>query len=58
MTMNSSNFQLPLQQADITSLYREGEALLDRLDDAGLHQAAAHVSMALDAMRRTITSFG
>ena len=56
--MDSSNFQLPLEQADIASLYREGETLLDRLDDAGLHQAAAHVSMALDAMRRTITSFG
>ena len=56
--MDASNFHLPLEQADIASLYREGEELLDRLDDAGLHQAAAHMSMALDAMRRTITSFG
>jgi hypothetical protein len=56
--MDSSNFQLPLEQSDIASLYREGEDLLDRLDDAGLHQAAAHLSMALDVMRRTITSFG
>lgn len=56
--MDASNFQLPLKQADIASLYREGEALLDRLDDAGLHQVAAHVSMALDTLRRTITSFG
>ena len=56
--MDPSNFHMPLEQSDIASLYREGEALLDRLDDAGLHQAAAHLSMALDAMRRTITSFG
>jgi hypothetical protein len=56
--MDSSNFQLPLEQSDIASLYRQGEDLLDRLDDAGLHQAAAHLSMALDALRRTITSFG
>ena len=56
--MDSSNFQLPIEQTDVASLYRQGEALLDRLDDAGLHQAAAHLSMALDVMRRTITNFG
>ena len=56
--MDSTNFQLRLEQKDIASLYRQGEALLERLDDAGLHQAAAHVSMALDVMRRTITNFG
>lgn len=56
--MDASNFGIPLKQKDIASLCRDGEALLDRLDDAGLHQAAAHLSMALDALRRTITSFG
>ena len=56
--MDASNYQLPIDQSDIASLYRQSEDLLDRLDDAGLHQAAAHVSMALDALRRTITSFG
>ena len=56
--MDSTNFQLPIEQPDIASLCRQCEALLDRLDDAGLHQAAAHLSMALDVMRRTITSFG
>jgi hypothetical protein len=56
--MDAANYRLPHEQADIASLYRQGEALLSRLDDEGLHQAAAHVSMALDALRRTITNFG
>ena len=56
--MDASNFQFPPSQTDMVSLCRQGEALLESLDDAGLHQAAAHVSMALDVMRRTITNFG
>ena len=56
--MDASNINLPLDRTDMASLCRQGEDLLERLDDAGLHQAAAHLSMALDAMRRTITNFG
>lgn len=33
-------------------LQRAAEQLLDGLDDLGLHQAGAYLSMALDAMRQ------
>lgn len=37
----------------LADVQRSAEELLSRLDELGLHQAAAYVSMALDAMRQT-----
>ena len=38
-------------------LQRSAQSLLDTLDEAGLHQAAAYVSMALDVMRQRRLDF-
>jgi hypothetical protein len=35
------------------SAYLRGSALLEDLDELGLHQAAAHLSLALEVMGRT-----
>jgi hypothetical protein len=37
----------------LAELQRSAQAVLAGLDDLGLHQAAAYVSMALDAMSRS-----
>ena len=36
----------------LAELQRAAQSLLSGLDELGLHQAAAYVSMALDAMRQ------
>jgi hypothetical protein len=36
----------------VRQAYLRGSALLQDLDDLGLHQAAAHLSLALDVMDR------
>ena len=36
----------------LADLSRSADELLDGLDELGLHQAAAYVSMAIDAMRQ------
>ena len=36
----------------VLQAYLRGSALLQDLDDLGLHQAAAHLSLALDVMDR------
>ncbi|HEY0014079.1 MAG TPA: hypothetical protein VGB79_14650 [Allosphingosinicella sp.] len=37
----------------LAELQRSAQTLLSTLDEAGLHQAAAYVSMALDVMRQS-----
>lgn len=36
----------------LADLHRSADALLEGLDELGLHQAAAYLSMAIDAMRQ------
>jgi hypothetical protein len=39
----------------MAELQRAAQTMLSGLDELGLHQAAAYVSMAIDAMRRAPT---
>lgn len=46
--------QPELQQGwdELSELYRKACELLERLDRLGLHQAGAHLSLAMEAMRQ------
>lgn len=43
---------LEKKQAELPRLEEQAKALLARLDELELHQAAAYLSMAIDAIRR------
>jgi hypothetical protein len=51
--MQARKFETGARAPEIASLYGQCRDLLEGLDGSGLHQAAAHVSMALDVMRRS-----
>lgn len=46
------------REQSLLRLHGQCRELLAGLDDLGLHQAAAHVSMALDVMRRSFPELG
>ena len=50
--MSALDRQTPDHGEAILQAYQRGNALLRELDDLGLHQAAAHLSLALDVMDR------
>lgn len=50
--MPTQKLDLPEQEARLAELYGDAVAVLQGLDELGLHQAGAYVSMALDALRR------
>ena len=45
------------REESLLRLHEQCRELLAGLDETGLHQAAAHVSMALDVMRRSLPHF-
>jgi hypothetical protein len=56
--MQARKFEIPENEPDIAALYGQCRTLLQGLDESGLHQAAAHVSMALDVMSRSLPGYG
>jgi hypothetical protein len=50
--MPAEKLDLAGQEARLTKLYADALEVLRGLDELGLHQAGAYVSMALDALRR------
>jgi hypothetical protein len=51
--MQATKLHAPRDQARADLLYGQCRDLLRGLDESGMHHAAAHVSMALEVMRRT-----
>ena len=50
--MPAEKLDLPGQEAKVNELYAAALELLRGMDELGLHQAGAYVSMALDTLRR------
>jgi hypothetical protein len=51
--MGVQNLEMEERGEALQRLYDQCRILLQGLDEGELHQAAAHVSMALDVMRRS-----